>query len=313
MNTDSITNLAPSDSPGFVAWIGLDWGQDEHAFVLADRSGQIQEGKLTHSAETLHDWLKQLAGRFASQPVALAIEASRGPVVAALLAYPWLRVYPINPLTSACYRQAFTPSGAKDDQPDARVLLELVRDHAPKLRPLELQDADTQKLGGLVQARRDMVDRRTQVLNQLTALLKTYYPQAFELVGNLNTELAADFLNRWPDLLALKAARPGVIKRFYHAHNLRRPELLKERLQFIRQAVALTTNEATLQVAVLQLRFLVDQWRVFHRHVPRLDAQIKQAFLQHPEVNLFRNLPGAGPALAPRLCAAFRTARTLYP
>jgi transposase len=313
MNSDTITKTALSDHASFAAWIGLDWGTETHAFALADRSGQIQEGTLTHSAEALHDWLQQLARRFAGRPVALAIEASRGPVVAALLAYPWLTVYPINPVTSARYRGAFTPSGAKDDQPDARVLLELVHDHAAKLRPLELQDADTQKLDGLAQARRDLVDRRTQVLNQLTALLKTYYPQALELVGNLNTELAADFLSRWPDLLTLKAARPDSIKRFYYAHNLRRPELLEQRLAFIRQAVALTTNEVALQVAVLQLRFLLDQWRVFHRHVPRLDAQIKQAFTQHPEVDLFRNLPGAGPALGPRLCAAFGTLRTLHP
>jgi transposase len=313
MNTPAIAQTLPPDQTPFAAWIGLDWGHDEHAFALADHSGQIQEGKLSHSAETLHAWLQQLAERFAGRPVALAIEASRGPVVSALLAYPWLTVYPINPLTSARYRQAFTPSGAKDDQPDARVLLELVRDHSAKLRPLEPQDPDTQKLDGLVQARRDMVDRRTQVLNQLTALLKTYYPQALELAGNLNTELAADFLERWPDLLTLKAARPGTLKRFYHAHNLRRPELLEQRLAFIRQAVALTTSEATLVVAVLQLRFLLDQWRVFHRHIPRLDDQIKEIFRQHPEAALFRNLPGAGPALGPRLCAAFGTIRTLHP
>jgi transposase len=313
MNPNTIAKTATSDPTSFVAWIGLDWGQDSHAFALVDRFGQTQEGTLAHSAETLHAWLQQLTQRFAGFPVALAIEASRGPVIAALLAYPWLVVYPINPLTSARYRRAFTPSGAKDDQPDARVLLELVRDHAAKLRPLEPQDPHTEKLAGLVQARRDMVDRRTQVLNQLTSLLKTYYPQAFALVGNLNTELAADFLSRWPDLLALKAARPGTIKRFYYAHNLRRPELLEQRLAFIRQAVALTTNPTTLHVAGLQLRLLLDQWRVFHRHIPRLEAEIKQAFAQHPEANLFRDLPGAGPALAPRICAAFGTARSLYP
>jgi transposase len=313
MNTNTIAKTPAPDPGSFVAWIGLDWGQDSHAFALVDRFGQTQEGTLAHSAEALHRWLQQLAQRFAGCPVGLAIEASRGPVVAALLAYPWLVVYPVNPLTSASYRRAFSPSGAKDDQPDARVLLELVRDHGAKLRPLEPQDILTQKLAGLVQARRDMVDRRTQVLNQLTSLLKTYYPQAFELVGNLNTEMAADFLSRWPDLLALKAARPGTLKRFYYAHNLRRPELLAQRLAFIGQAIALTTNEATLQVAVLQLRLLLDQWRVFNRHIPRLDAEIKEAFARHPETGLFRDLPGAGPALAPRVCAAFGTLRSLYP
>lgn len=188
-----------------------------------------------------------------------------------------------------------------------------MRDHAAKLRALEPQDELTRTLLGLVQARRDLVDRRTQVLNQLTSLLKTYYPQALRLAGQLNTELAADFLTRWPDLLTLKAARPGVIKRFYHAHNLRRPELLEARLRLIRQAVARTTDPALVQVAVWQLCCLIEQWRVFHKHIARLDTAIKTTFRQNSEAALFRQVPGAGPALAPRLGVAFGPVRTLYP
>ena len=132
-------------------------------------------------------------------------------------------------------------------------------------------------------------------------------------MGALDTELAVDFLARWPDLISLKAARPGVVKRFYYAHNLRRPELLEKRLQFIGEAVALTTEEARVSVAVLQLRCLLDQLRAFRKHIAVLDVEIKTAFAAHPEAALFRDLPGAGPALAPRLCVAFGTLRTLYP
>jgi hypothetical protein len=55
------------------------------------------------------------------------------------LEYAWLIIYPVNPVTSARYRSAFKPSGAKDDLPDAEVLLELVRFHANKLRALARQ------------------------------------------------------------------------------------------------------------------------------------------------------------------------------
>ncbi len=197
--------------------------------------------------------------------------------------------------------------------PDARVLLELVRDHAAKLRTLEPQDAQTVQRTGRVEVRRDLVDRRTQVLNQTTSLLRAYYPQALELVGELDTELALDFLARWPDLIRLKAARPGVVKRFYYAHHLRRPERLEARLQFIQKAVALTTEEARVSVAVLPRCCLLDQLRVFHKHIALLEAEIKSVFAVHPEAALFRDLPGAGPALAPRLGVAFGTLRTLYP
>jgi transposase len=317
MNTNTIPNAAlpptAEPAPPTVAWIGFDWGHRTHAFVLQDRSGPPTEGTLPHSAESLHTWLRDLEKRFGGCPVALAIESSRGAVIHALVQYPWLTIYPVNPVTSARYRSAFTPSGASDDLPDARVLLELARDHTAKLRPLEPQDPQTLQLAGLVQARRDLVDRRTQVLNQMTSLLRTYYPQALQLVGDLDTELALAFLSRWPDLIGLKAAKPGVIKRFYYAHQLRRPEVLKARLQLIQQAVALTTEHARVSVAVLQLRCLLDQMRAFRKHIAILDQEIKTVFAAHPEAGLFRDLPGAGPALAPRLCVAFGTIRPLFP
>jgi transposase len=312
MNTDQ-HNPANEPQPSPVAWIGLDWGDKEHAFALHDSGGKSEAGTLTHSAENLHQWLKELGERYGGQSVGLAIEASRGAVVHALLEYPWLVIYPVNPITSARYRSAFTPSGAKDDLPDAKVLLELVRLHTDKLRPLEAQDPLTVQLAGLVEARRKLVDQRTQVILRLESLLKTYYPQALELAGELKTEVALAFLDRWPDLISLKAAKPATIKRFYYAHQVRSQELVEQRLALIAKAQALTTEEARVSVAILQLRSLLAQLEVFHKQVPLFDQEIQRVFARHPDQGLFRELPGAGKQLAPRLCAAFGTLRTEYP
>src|SRR5262245_49793934 len=131
-------NPYPEGTP--VAWIGFDWGDKEHAFALQDQTGKLERAKLEHTAENLHLWLKEIGQHYGGRPVALAIEASRGAVIHALLQYPWLIVYPVNPVTSARYRKAFRPSGAKDDLPDADILLDLVRHHADKFRALEAQD-----------------------------------------------------------------------------------------------------------------------------------------------------------------------------
>jgi transposase len=295
------------------AWIGLDWGHRTHAFALQDAAGRTHEGSLDHTPEALHTWLAELAGRYGGRPVHLALEGKGGAVLPALLQYPWLQLYPINPVTSARYRTAFTPSGASDDLPDARVLLELVRDHAAKLRPLEPQDEPTAHLNALVQARRDAVDRRTQVLNQLTSLLKSYYPQALQLLEDLDTELALQFLSRWPDLLSLKSARPATLRSFYYTHQVRRPETVQARLERIATARALSTDQAQLSVAVRQLRLLLDQLKAFRKHIALFEEDIRRVFAAHPEAALFRDLPGAGPQMAPRLCAAFGTVRSLYP
>lgn len=316
-NTAS-TNPPPAEpsstsAPPPEAWLGLDWGDKQHSFALQDRSGRSETGTLDHSAENLHHWLQGLGERYGGRPVHLGIETSRGAVIHALLPYPWLHIYPINPVTSARYRSAFTPSGAKDDLPDAQVLLELVRDHADKLRPLEEPDPATLKLTRLVEARRDIVDRRTALLNQLTSLLKSYYPQALELVGKPNTELALAFLRHWPDVISLKAAKPAALKRFFYQHQVRSTQLVEERLALIARAVALTTDPARVSVAILQLNQLLDELAVFEKHVSRFNTEIKRVFAEHPEAYLFRDLPGAGPQLAPRLCVAFGTDRSTYP
>lgn len=304
-------NPVPDDAP--VAWIGLDWGHRTHAFALQDATGRAEEDNVEHTPEALHAWLSQLATRYEGRPVRLAFEGKGGAALPALLEYPWLQLYPVNPVTSARYRTAFTPSGASDDLPDARILLELVRDHAGKLRALEPQDEATRQLDALVRARRDAVDRRTQVVNQLTSLLKSYYPQALQLVDNLNTELAVQFLNRWPELLSLKSARPATVKSFYHAHNVRRPEAVQERLDLIQKAKLLSTDPIGLDVAVRQLRLLLDQLKALRKHIALFDEEIRRVFVEHPEAQLFRDLPGAGAQMAPRLCAAFGTLRSLYP
>jgi len=302
-------------APAFVACIGLDWGDQSHALALHDpTTGQTEASTLTHSAENLHRWLDQLETRFGGRPVALAIEGTRGAIFPVLLARPWLHVFAVHPVTSARYRTAFTPSGAKDDLPDAQVLLELLQRHRDKLTPLTRADAATRELAGLCEARRDLVDRRTQLLNQLVATLKKFYPQTLTLVGeNLASPLALDFLTKWPDLITLKTARPATVKAFYYTHNVRRPETVQTRLDFIQNARALTTDDVLVSVAVRQLRVLVEQVRVVQKHVAGFDAAIAKAFAAHPEAALFRDLPGAGAVLAPRLLIAFGTERDRYP
>ena len=314
MNTTPTAQTTTSTT-SFAAWLGLDWGDKEHAFcLLAFGEAQPQTGKLSHSAENLHRWFKELEERFVGRPVALAVESNRGALLHVLAQYPWLEIFPINPVTSARYRQAFIPSGAKDDVPDAKILLDLVHGHADRLRPLVWEDQNTRKLAGLVQARRDTVDRRTQALNQLTSVLKGYYPQALALVGeDLAAPLALEFLKRWPDLLSLKSARPATLRSFYYRHNVRRPELVDQRLQSLTGMVALTTDDAVVSVARMQLKLLLELITVFNKHIAGFEGHIAQTFAAHADKALFENLPGAGKVLAPRLTIAFGSDRTRYP
>ncbi len=296
---------APSELPPgeCAAWLGLDWGDKAHALALRARSsGLVETLELEHSAESLHAWLQALGERFGGQRVAVAVEASKGAIVAALIEHPWLLIYPVHPATSRRFSTAFTPSGAKDDVPDARTLLEILTHHRARLRLLVPHDPDTRRLGLLNEARRTVVDRRTLLSNQLTSLLKNYYPQALELTGKKRyAPLALAFLERWPELALLQQARPETLRRFYSQHQVRRPELVEERIEIARTARALSTDRALCEVSILEMRVLVAEMRLLEKHLASMEEAMAAAFAAHPEAHLFADLPGAGAAMAPRL------------
>ena len=299
----------------YAAYIGLDWGDRAHAIALqVQGSSHIEKTTLIHSAETLHEWIAALRQRFDGRPVAIATEAAHGPVIHALLEVEFITIYPINPKTSACYRRAFATSGAKDDLPDADLLLDLLLQHRSKLAPWRPEDVQTRKLAGLVTARRHAVNLRTQLANSLRTLLKGYFPQVLGWIGeDVFSPLACAFLLKWPDLISLKAARLATVRQFYYAHNLRRGDVIEKRLEQIAHARALTTDDAVVSVSVLSCRMLVEQLQTLAGSIKEYERQIALCFVEHPEAQLFRNLPGAGKTFAPRLLVAFGTQRDRYP
>jgi transposase len=306
MNNDNLTE--------FAALIGLDWGWESHAIACQPTGGATQTSTVKHSAESLHQWLDQVEKEYGARPVAVAVEASKGAVVSALLERPWITVYPIHPATSTRQRSAFRPSGAKDDTPDALVLLFILQHHRDRLRPLQLDDELTRTLGYLCEARRKAVDRRSLLANQLKSTLKNYFPQAIDLIGeDLTTPMALDFLDKWPRLTDVQTAKDITLKNFYHRHNVRRAELIQTRIDFRRSARLLTRDSGIIEVNVRIVRMLIAELRVLSEHIAEFEIAIEEAFSEHPEKSFFHELPGAGPVMAPRLLAAFGTARDLFP
>jgi len=288
--TDPTT--APSAPPSslppgeFAAILGLDWGDQEHAIALrsSGASSPVENTVLKHSPEILHAWLEKLGQRFNHQAVAVAVEASKGAIVAALLEHPWLIIYPVHPSTSRRFSTAFTPSGAKNDMPDAQILLELLEHHRGRLRALVAQEPPTRRVALLVEARRKLVDRRTLLSNQLTSLLKNYYPQALELVGDsLCAPLGLDFLDRWPELIELQRARPQTLRDFYHTHQVRREEVIEARLALVQKACPLSGDRALCDVSILQMRALVAEVRTINTHLAKAEEAIEAAFCAHPD------------------------------
>ena len=126
-----------------------------------------------------------------------------------LTPYENLVIYPVNPATVAGLRRAFFPSAAKDDPPDAALLLDLLTRHRDRLRPLERDTVEMRSWQFLVEQRRQFVNEKTRQKNRLTAQLKLYFAQVLAWFEDIDTELVEGLLRRWPTLEALQRARPA--------------------------------------------------------------------------------------------------------
>ena len=297
----------------FAAFIGIDWGDKKHDCCLKPFDSDATElSVLQHSPESIDSLAQLLRLRFGGKPIAVCLEQSKGPLIYALLKYDFFVLFPVNPQSLKNYRKAFSPANAKDDPTDAELQVDFLVKHRDKLRPWMPSDTKTRTLQLLVENRRCLVDDKTRITNRLTSLLKCYYPQVLQWLGEKDSRIFCDFLSTWPCLEKVKRARKKTLETFFIQHKSRRRNLIDQRIHDIRHAVPLTTDSAIIDPSVFMTLSLVKQLRQLIESIETFDDEIKVLFKQHEDSALFNSLPGAGSALAPRLLAAFGSDRQRY-
>ncbi len=294
----------------FAALIGLDWSDRKHDLCLIDATtGRRELSVIAHTPEALDDWARALRARFNGAKVALCLEQSRGSLIYALLKYDFLVLYPINPQMLSRFREAFTPSRAKDDPSDAEYLVELLVHHRERLKAWTPDDERTRTLQLLVEHRRRLVGDQTRISNRLTALLKGYFPHVLQWFPDIRTTLVCDFLLRWSSLDALTAVRRATLEKFFREHNSQRTETIERRLTAIKMAVPLTTDKAVINASVAMVKALASQMKTTLEAIKEFDREIEELCRAHEDFELFASLPGAGKVYASRLLTAMGSNR----
>jgi transposase len=293
---------------GVAAYIGIDWADQKHDVVLrsAAEPNKVEHRVIEQKPGALMEWVGQLQQRFGGHgQILVCLEQSRGALIYHLMGYEFFELYPVNPLQLARYRETFSPGGAKDDRPDAELLCELLYCHHDRLRAWKPDSELNRKLAFFNEDRREAVDQRTRLSNAIKSQLKVYFPLALELLNHdTSTILAADLLVRWPSLEALQKQRAPTLRKFFYGHNCRGEAEMLRRLELVQQAQALTQDLAVIEPAVFRVQMLARQLKSLLPDIAHYDQKIAELFAAHPDRFLFENLPGAGPALAPRLLSA---------
>ena len=297
----------------YAAWVGIDWGSEKHAVCLqmAD-STRSESYTLDQKAEVLHAWFMKLLLRFKGRKVAVAIEQSKGAVINFLLGLDFVHIFRIHPKSLKNYRNALYPSGAKDDPIDAELLVQFAKLHRKNIKPWIPDETDFRLLLRLVECRRKTVNKQVRLTNELTQLLKEYFPQALEWAGCLDRVMACDFLLKWPTLQKLQKSKHETVCQFYMDHMCRRSKVIDSRIKEMQSAKPLTVDRAIIESSVLMVQTIVPQLRMLIEAIKRFDARIEEIYTKQPDSKIFSSFPGAGRVLGPRLQAAIGSNRNRF-
>jgi transposase len=307
--------VAPTASQTeFAALVAIDWADEKHEIRLLASGSQSKEAlSLEQKPEALLDWVARLRQRFGEGKIAVIVEQKRGPLVYALMPHSHLVLFPINPKMSAKIREAFYPSGSKSDPLDAELMLDILRYHQDRLQAWTPDEPTTRQLQLLVESRRRLIADQVRLTNRQRSTLKSYFPQALELVGeDLASPMACAFLQKWPTLEAAQKVQTHLLRKFYYGYGCRSKEQIQRRLELLAQARPLTSDSAVIAAQSLLAQSVAAELAPLPGLLQVYDRRIKELFAVQADLAVWDSFPGAGPALAPRLAAAWGTQRERF-
>jgi hypothetical protein len=294
-----------------VLFIGDDWAEDHHDIEIVNQNGdrvvrrRLPEGVAGIAA--VHGLVADHLGENDEpEQVIIGIETDRGPWVQALLAAGY-RVYAVNPLQAARYRERHGVSGAKSDPGDAHVLAELVRLDRAHHRPIAGDSAVAEHVKVVARAHQSMVWSRQRQTNTLRSMLREYYPGALAVFG---TDLAGR------DALAVFALAPtpeqgarltehqvaAALRRAGRQRNIttRAADIVTglRAEQLPARPGVVGAYSAAVQALVAVISELARQTAV-------LEGEVEAGFGRHLDVEIYLSQPGLGSVLGARVLAEF--------
>jgi len=300
-------------------YCGIDWAEDHHDISLVDRDGNLlARRRISDDAAGLAALLALLAehGDTADDLVPVAIETPRGLLVACLRA-TGRKVYPVNPMSVARYRDRHTVSGGKSDHGDSVVLANVLRTDIGFHRPLPADSELAQAIAVLARAQQDAVWDRVTAHNKLRSHLREYFPgflAAFAHArGGITRPEARTILTAAPtpgDAARLTAAQlRGLLKK---AGRTRGIDAEAARLREAFRADQMRRLPLVEQAMGRQALALLRQLDAACASADDLERAAIESFNQHPDAEIITSFPGLGPIAGARVLAEIGDDRSRF-
>jgi transposase len=241
----------------------------------------------------------------------VAIERPDGPVVDALID-AGLQVVVVASRSVKALRERYGTAGNKSDRSDAYVLADCLRTDGHRWSSLEPDSPATVTLRAHVRARKDLVENRVAVANQLRAHLRIVFPGAVGLFADIDSPISLRFLERFPS--AERAAwlsdkRLGAWLRANAYCGRKDPAELYTRLNDAPAGLTGDEGDARGAVTLAYVAIL----KALRAQIDELTARLDELLDAHPDAMIFRSLPRCATVRAATLLAEIGDCRARFP
>ena len=295
--------------PGTVL-IGIDWADKVHAWHCVDPNGNVSHGELEQSPTAIALWIASIQHRCPDARLEICIETSRGALVNALLEHD-VTVYPINPNALASYRKSHAHGGGKSDRVDARLIMQFLAERRSSLRPLVQNSPLTRKLAALSQDRRQLVEHRVDLSNELKATLKTYFPAALELKpAKMYADFMVAFLLTFSSLDAAQKAGAAKLRMYFFGVGAK--ARAEARVELLCEAKPLTTDSVVISTCSLKVESLCAMLASLNGSIRKYDKLLEELVVTHGDYEIVASFPGASTKTQARMIAGLGDDRSRY-
>lgn len=288
---------------------GIDWASKMHAVcVLEPDGGTRARFDVPNTGKSFAGLVKRL-GKLGVAEV--AIERPDGPLVEAMLEAE-IQVFVIAPRMLKALRQRYGATGAKSDPGDAYILADVLRTDGHRLKPLTLDSPETKVLRALTRTRKDLVDARLALENQLRSQLEVCFPGAIGLFHDLSSAVSIAFLRRYPTTRSAERLTEARLAAFLRRIGYCGRKPVAELLARVKEAPHAGISEAEAEGRAICVAALVDALELTSARARELQAEVVERLETHRDAVIFTSLPRAGRGVrAASLLAEIGDAREL--
>jgi transposase len=288
-------------------FVGDDWAEDHHDVYVMDGAGQRLAARRLPEGLAGIRVLHELIAMHVEEPgqAMIGIETDRGLWVSALVAAGY-RVWAINPMAAARYRDRHHVSGAKSDAGDAKVLADLVRTDRRNHRQIAGDSPGAEAIKVLARTHQSLIWARVRHANMLRSGLREYYPAALEAFDSLTDGDALAVLGRAPTPeLGARLSLSKISSALKAGGRQRNIETRAREIQSVLREQHLTASPSVTAAFGATTTAAVHVIAELNHQIGDLESALADHFETHPDADIYRSLPGLGVVLGARVLGEF--------